>query len=72
MRCPNCESNHLKVADTRPREKRNVVMRRRQCLSCGDYFYTEERYIPGLVWRDFDQEADEPGGTGEGSAIGDG
>ena len=61
MRCPTCDSSDLRVDDTRPRPRRNVVMRRRQCKSCGNYFYTEEKHIPGLTWRDlhFDQEPEE-------------
>ena len=62
MRCPMCDSSELRVDDTRSRPRRNVVMRRRQCRSCGHFFYTEERYIPGLEWGDV-AEDDLPEGS---------
>ena len=30
--------------------RRNVVVRRRQCKSCGQFFRTVERSVPGVAW----------------------
>lgn len=41
MKCPNCNSQDLKVTDSR--SSNDEVRRRRQCLSCGLRFTTLER-----------------------------
>lgn len=40
MNCPNCNSNHLIVADSRNKEF--GIQRRRECLDCGVRFNTVE------------------------------
>ena len=40
MKCPNCNSDDLKVIDTRT--KKFFIRRKRQCLSCKCTFYTVE------------------------------
>lgn len=41
MMCPNCESDQIVVIDSRPHQK-NIVYRRRKCLSCDYRFSTIE------------------------------
>ena len=41
MRCPNCESEELKVLDSRSQP--HTIKRRRMCLSCSYRFTTFER-----------------------------
>lgn len=40
MKCPKCQSDQLKVADSRPTD--HGVRRRRECLDCGHRFSTME------------------------------
>lgn len=42
MNCPYCGSNQVKVDDSR--DKGEIVMRRRRCLSCNQIFKTREMY----------------------------
>ena len=49
MKCPTCESEDLRVLETRDVEGENVAKRRRKCNECGQTFYTLEtitRVIP--------------------------
>ena len=43
MNCPECESNHLKIYDSRHID--NYVIRKRKCEECGDKFFTIESYL---------------------------
>lgn len=52
MKCPTCESEDLKVLETREVEGENVAKRRRRCGDCGQTFWTLEtitRVIPQRV-----------------------
>lgn len=42
MHCPYCNSEDLKVVDSRPMEEENTIRRRRECLSCQKRFNTNE------------------------------
>lgn len=42
MRCPNCDCSNTSVKDSRPREDRKVIRRRRVCDDCGYRFSTYE------------------------------
>lgn len=49
MVCVYCgEETH--VTNSRPQKKRNQIWRRRECLSCGAQFSTEERVNYDTVW----------------------
>jgi transcriptional repressor NrdR len=41
MRCPRCNSEDLRVLETRDRDQ--VIRRRRECAACGHRFTTTER-----------------------------
>ena len=43
MRCPNCSYLDSKVVDSRPSDDGMTIRRRRECLSCGRRFTTDER-----------------------------
>ncbi|MDY0405363.1 transcriptional regulator NrdR [Virgibacillus sp. 179-BFC.A HS] len=43
MRCPNCQSKHTKVLDSRPVDENRAIRRRRECEECGFRFTTFER-----------------------------
>jgi transcriptional regulator NrdR family protein len=43
MRCSECESDKLKIYDSR--HVGDYVVRKRQCVSCGDKFFTIETYM---------------------------
>jgi len=43
VKCPFCESNEVKVVDSRDTESRDAVRRRRECISCQRRFTTYER-----------------------------
>ncbi len=45
MRCPFCGSDNDRVIDTRSSLADSIIRRRRQCLSCGRRFTTEERSL---------------------------
>lgn len=51
MKCPFCNSDNIKVIDSRPAEENNAIRRRRQCDSCGKRFTTYEKVetIPLMV-----------------------
>jgi transcriptional repressor NrdR len=42
LACPYCEHPRSKVTNSRPATRRDGVWRRRECLSCGKRFTTEE------------------------------
>lgn len=42
MKCPFCQSDALKVTDSRESSEMNAIRRRRECLSCGKRFTTFE------------------------------
>lgn len=43
MKCPFCESNEIKVVDSRDTESQDAVRRRRECMRCQSRFTTYER-----------------------------
>ena len=45
MRCPFCQADDDKVVDSRPAEDGGVVRRRRECLTCGRRYTTQERVV---------------------------
>ncbi|MCR5061582.1 MAG: transcriptional regulator NrdR [Saccharofermentans sp.] len=47
MKCPKCESENIKVVDSRNADNINAVRRRRECENCGERFSTLER-IEGI------------------------
>lgn len=51
MRCPYCNTESIKVIDSRPAEEINAIRRRRQCEVCGRRFTTYEKIeaIPLMV-----------------------
>lgn len=51
MRCPFCNSEDMKVVDSRPSEENNSIRRRRQCETCERRFTTYEKIetIPIMV-----------------------
>lgn len=42
MKCPFCQSDALKVTDSRESAEMNAIRRRRECLDCGRRFTTFE------------------------------
>ena len=42
MKCPYCGYSESKVIDSRPADENSSIRRRRECLSCGKRFPTEE------------------------------
>ena len=55
MRCPRCGHDDNKVVDSRAGKERDVIRRRRECLSCQRRFTTYERIeeeLPLVVKRD--------------------
>ncbi|MDR1473814.1 MAG: transcriptional regulator NrdR [Lactobacillales bacterium] len=51
MKCPKCNHNHSRVADSRQSEDARTIRRRRECENCGYRFTTFEKIeeIPLLV-----------------------
>ncbi|USN45132.1 MAG: transcriptional repressor NrdR [Candidatus Woesearchaeota archaeon] len=49
MRCPFCESDDIKVLETRESED-NKTRRRRECLRCAKRFTTEEQVINATMF----------------------
>lgn len=51
MKCPYCNSENIKVIDSRPSEDSNSIRRRRQCEGCNKRFTTYEKIetIPLMV-----------------------
>lgn len=43
MNCPKCNSEELKVNESRDLENGNAIRRRRECLKCANRFTTYER-----------------------------
>ncbi len=43
MKCPFCNSQNLKVIDSRPSDDDTAIRRRRQCEECGRRFTTYEK-----------------------------
>ncbi|EJT5472004.1 transcriptional regulator NrdR [Listeria monocytogenes] len=43
MRCPTCQYNGTRVADSRPADDGNSIRRRRECEKCGFRFTTFEK-----------------------------
>lgn len=59
MKCPKCGSTDSKVTDTRAYSDDSCIKRRRQCLSCGYRFATNETLCteyPIVVKRDGQKE----------------
>jgi transcriptional repressor NrdR len=48
MKCPYCDSEDLKVIDSR--DVNDGVRRRRQCLNCNSRFTTYERILPSSLF----------------------
>lgn len=46
MLCPWCGEENNRVLRTYPADNENIVMRVRQCLTCGDTWVTEEKARP--------------------------
>ena len=51
MKCPFCNSNNLRVVDSRPTEESNAIRRRRECEECSKRFTTYEKIemVPLMV-----------------------
>lgn len=51
MKCPYCNSDNIRVIDSRPAEESNAIRRRRACDECGKRFTTYEKVdtIPLIV-----------------------
>jgi transcriptional repressor NrdR len=45
VRCPFCQADDDKVVDSRSADDAAAVRRRRECLSCGRRFTTQERVV---------------------------
>ena len=45
MNCPYCNSNNIKVIDSRESKDGKVIRRRRECLNCGKRFSTVETIV---------------------------
>lgn len=45
MRCPKCDSEDIKVLDTRPGKNESSIRRRRQCINCTHKFSTVEEIL---------------------------
>ncbi|MDR0964269.1 MAG: transcriptional regulator NrdR [Clostridium sp.] len=43
MKCPYCNSDNIRVTDSRPVEESNAIRRRRACDGCGRRFTTYEK-----------------------------
>lgn len=43
--CPFCREFESKVVNSRPVADYAYIRRRRECLTCGERFYTQERVI---------------------------
>src|SRR4051812_24331654 len=50
MICPQCQSNELRVIDSRDVPAATAVRRRRECESCGYRFTTYERVEAPALW----------------------
>ena len=62
VKCPYCDSDDLKVTDSRNASDTNAIRRRRECLKCGLRFTTFETIELSLQvhkrdgeWQDFDK-----------------
>ncbi len=69
MNCPQCQSDLLKVIDSRDVESEPSVRRRRECESCGYRFTTYERIEVPQLWvvkRDGQREAFDRGKVSRG------
>ncbi len=47
MQCPNCQTDALRVIDSRDVEAEPAIRRRRECERCGFRFTTYERVETG-------------------------
>jgi len=45
MNCPYCNSNNIKVIDSRESKDGRIIRRRRECLNCGKRFSTIETIV---------------------------
>lgn len=43
MKCPFCDSQDIKVIDSRPSDETNTIKRRRECIKCEGRFTTYEK-----------------------------
>lgn len=43
MLCPICQYSHSEVVRTTHDDNRNLILRRRECLKCGNRFTTNEK-----------------------------
>jgi transcriptional repressor NrdR len=50
MLCPHCQSDTLRVVDSRDAQAEPAIRRRRECESCGYRFTTYERVETPNVW----------------------
>lgn len=50
MQCPNCETDALRVIDSRDVEAEPAIRRRRECERCGFRFTTYERVETPHLW----------------------
>lgn len=51
MHCPFCHSSNSRVVDSRSIEDGKIIRRRRECLSCGRRFTTQETAILNVIKR---------------------
>jgi len=51
MKCPYCDHPETKVLDTRTMDSGNLIRRRRECMKCGQRYFTNEKVesIPFFV-----------------------
>ena len=59
MKCPSCQSEDIKVVDSRPVEENNSIRRRRECLACRNRFTTYEvidAFQPVVIKKDGSKE----------------
>jgi transcriptional repressor NrdR len=44
MQCMSCRYPYSRVVETRRNENKNLIMRRRECIKCGERFTTQEAF----------------------------
>ena len=61
MRCPECESDNVKVWLTRKNHEKNWVHRKRKCYSCGTSWSSTEIPDSDLTFLEEDEDGDNAG-----------
>ena len=51
MNCPFCRNEESRVVDSRPADEGTSIRRRRECISCGSRFSTQEMAVLSIIKR---------------------